>query len=141
MKHSQFYSCKFSILPLTEYSSDFKWSTYLKSQKADAVPQRLFHTRAPINFKIGMRLEVTDRKVPSLIRPATVVDVRDYEIQILYDSWPPNYAYWVNDDDPDIHPIKWCEHTRHPIECPSGENSFYFSAKFFFNSVFPLKQL
>lgn len=70
-----------------------------------------------------MKLEIVDKKVPTLIRPATVVQVSDYDIQVLFDGWPSSYAYWIDDDHPDIHPINWCLKTEHPLEPPLSKYS------------------
>ena len=65
-----------------------------------------------------MKLEVVDKKNPSLIRPATITMVDEYEIKVLFLGWPETYAYWVDDDSPDIHPINWARKTGHPIDPP-----------------------
>lgn len=65
-------------------------------------PDHLFCAREPIGFKSGMKLEIVDKKNPSLIRPATVLKTFDYELQVLYDDWPTNYAFLIDDDNTDI---------------------------------------
>lgn len=65
-----------------------------------------------------MRLEAVDKRVPSLIRPATIVAIDEYEIKIHYDGWPEGHAYWFKDDSCDIHPVKWCKKTGHVLEYP-----------------------
>lgn len=69
-----------------------------------------------MGFQIGMKFEMVDKKNPTLIRPSSVVGIDDYEIRVLFDGWPDEYAYWVADDNPDLHPIRWCERTEHPLE-------------------------
>lgn len=67
-----------------------------------------------------MAIEVVDLVVPSIIRVAKVVDVKGDELKILYDGFDNKYAYWIDDDSPDIHPLGWCMKTNHPLEIPSG---------------------
>lgn len=68
-----------------------------------------------------MAIEIVDKKNPSVIRPASIVMIDDYEIKVLFIGWPEKYAYWVDDDSPDIHPVNWAQKTGHPIELPSGK--------------------
>lgn len=69
-----------------------------------------------------MAIEIVDLVLPSLIRIARIVNVKDNEIKVLYDGFDQDYAYWVEDDNPDIHPIGWCFKTSHPLEMPSSKN-------------------
>lgn len=71
-----------------------------------------------------MKIEVVDLVVPSLIRIASVIDVRGDEIKILYDGFHNKYAYWIEDDSADIHPVGWSLKTNHPIEIPSGTSCY-----------------
>lgn len=96
------------------------WNTYLKIHRAEAVPYNAFCTRNPIEFKIGMVLEIVDQHVPQLIRPATVQCVSNYKIKVLFNGWPTTYEFWTDDDSPDIHPVSWCLKTDHPLETPLG---------------------
>lgn len=41
-------------------------------------PARAFKQRPPCGFKRGMKLEAVDKRVPQLIRVATVEDVKDH---------------------------------------------------------------
>lgn len=85
-------------------------------------PMRAFKQRPACGFKRGMRFECVDKRVPQLIRVATVDDVKDHQIRILFDGWPDRYGYWVDDDSPDIHPVGWCQKTNHPIEPPLSKS-------------------
>lgn len=96
----------------------FSWEVYLKETKSSPAPVRAFKQRPTCGFKRGMRLECVDRRVPQLIRVATVDDVKEHQIRIHFDGWPDKYSYWVDDDSPDIHPMGWCQKTGHPIEPP-----------------------
>lgn len=97
----------------------FLWFRYLKQTKSKPAPANLFSNRKPIEFKVGMRLEAVDKRVPALIRPATIVAIDEYEIKVHYDGWPESHAYWFKDDSCDIHPVKWCKKTGHVLEYPA----------------------
>lgn len=109
----------------TEYKdpSSFYWDRYLKETKTSPAPPRAFKQRQPSGFRRGMRLEAVDKRVPHLIRVATVDDVQDHTIRIRFDGWPDEYSYWVDDDSPDIHPAGWCLETKHPLEPPPSKSS------------------
>nr|CAH7713548.1 unnamed protein product [Callosobruchus chinensis] len=103
----------------------FSWEVYLKQTKSVAAPVRAFKQRPACGFKRGMRLECVDRRVPQLIRVATVDDVKEHQIRIHFDGWIDRYSYWVDDDSPDIHPVGWCQKTGHPIEPPLTPDDVY----------------
>ncbi|XP_015605314.1 lethal(3)malignant brain tumor-like protein 3 isoform X2 [Cephus cinctus] len=106
-----------SLTPPNDPKS-FTWETYLKETDSSAAPARAFKQRPPCGFKRGMKLEAVDKRVPQLIRVATVEDVKDHMIKIRFDGWPENHAYWVDDDSLDIYPMGWCLKTGHPLEPP-----------------------
>ncbi|PIO34988.1 hypothetical protein AB205_0036770 [Aquarana catesbeiana] len=60
----------------------FTWEEYLAETGTTAVPARAFHTRPPHGFKVNMKLEAVDRRSPSLIRVASVVDVEECRIKV-----------------------------------------------------------
>ncbi|KAH1009033.1 hypothetical protein HUJ04_001462 [Dendroctonus ponderosae] len=103
----------------------FTWEKYLKETKSVAAPVRAFKQRPVCGFKRGMRLECVDKRVPHLIRAATVDDVREHQIRIQFDGWPDRYSYWLDDDSSDIHPVGWCQKTGHPIEPPLTPDDVY----------------
>ncbi|XP_034934772.1 lethal(3)malignant brain tumor-like protein 3 isoform X2 [Chelonus insularis] len=109
-----------SLTPPNNYKDQgtFNWDTYLRDTRSLPAPARAFKQRPPCGFKRGMKLEAVDKRVPQLIRVATVEDVKDHMIKIHFDGWPENHAYWVDDDSPDIHPMGWCFKTGHPLEPP-----------------------
>ncbi|XP_020712241.2 lethal(3)malignant brain tumor-like protein 3 isoform X2 [Athalia rosae] len=109
-----------SLTPPNSYKDPkfFTWESYLRDNRAVAAPARAFKQRPPCGFKRGMKLEAVDKRVPLLIRVATVEDVKDHVLKIRFDGWPENHAYWVDDDSPDIHPMGWCMKTGHPLEPP-----------------------
>ncbi|XP_063227929.1 lethal(3)malignant brain tumor-like protein 3 isoform X2 [Bacillus rossius redtenbacheri] len=96
----------------------FSWEQYLKETKAVAAPARAFKQRPASGFRPDMRLECVDPRVPSIVRVATVADVKGHQIKIQFDGWHKRYSFWVDDDSPDIHPVGWCLKTGHPIEPP-----------------------
>lgn len=108
-------------MPITcppDLSYNFTWERYLALTGSVTAPANIFNSRQPMGFEIGMKFEIVDEKNPTLIRPATVISVRGYSLQVLFDGWPTNYQFWTEDDNPDIHPINWCQKTEHPLEPP-----------------------
>ncbi|XP_011496871.1 PREDICTED: lethal(3)malignant brain tumor-like protein 3 isoform X2 [Ceratosolen solmsi marchali] len=101
----------------------FSWDAYLRGTQSVAAPARAFKQRPPCGFKRGMKLEVVDKRLPQLIRVATVEDVKDHMLKIRFDGWPENHAYWVDDDSTDIHPMGWCSKTGHPLEPPITQDN------------------
>lgn len=63
-----------------------------------------------------MRLEVVDPKNQGLVRPAVVRDVEGHRLCVLFEGWPAVYAFWIEDDDPNLHPTNWARHTKHQLE-------------------------
>lgn len=67
-------------------SSDYKdpksftWDAYLRETGTTAAPARAFKQRPPCAFKRSMKLEAVDKRVPQLIRVATVEDVKDHTL-------------------------------------------------------------
>lgn len=100
----------------------FNWTEYLKETNSKPVPEEAFLRRPLRDFMNKMTLETVDVANPSLIRIAKVVDARGDELKIVYDGFDMKYAYWVEDDSPDIHPVGWSVVTKHPIEIPPGKN-------------------
>jgi len=104
----------------------------LKETNSEAVPSDAFPRSPWREFTIDMSIEVVDLVIPSLVRIAKVVDVKYNEIKILYHGFNSNYAYWVEDDSPDIHPVGWCFKTHHPLEIPPGKNLYIENVKQYF---------
>ena len=65
-----------------------------------------------------MKLEVVDKRNPILIRAGSVSDIQDFQILIHFDGWADVYDYWVDADDPEIHPVSWCSKTGHTLTPP-----------------------
>ncbi|KAM4691243.1 lethal(3)malignant brain tumor-like protein 1 isoform 2-T2 [Rhinophrynus dorsalis] len=97
---------------------NFTWDRYLSETGSTAVPVRAFHMRPPHGFKVNMRLEAVDRRSPSLIRVASVVDVEECRIKVHFDGWSHIYDFWLDADHPDLHPAGWCQRTGHPLQTP-----------------------
>ncbi|XP_075033707.1 lethal(3)malignant brain tumor-like protein 1 isoform X2 [Mixophyes fleayi] len=97
---------------------NFTWDRYLSETGATAVPAHSFHTWLPLGFKVNMRLEAVDRRSPSLIRVASVVDVEECRIKVHFDGWSHLYDFWLDADHPDLHPVGWCQRTGHPLQTP-----------------------
>lgn len=103
----------------------FNWIKYLKETGSKEAPTDFlyFQRRKENDFDPGLKLEVVDIVNRQLIRPATVLCREEYKVQVIFDGFDINFAFWLEDDSEDIHPINWCEKTGHPIEHPAGFNS------------------
>lgn len=119
--------CGFSIIAPPNVNN-FSWHEYLNGSIKLMAPSEYFICRKTIPFQPGMKLEVVDRKLPCLIRPATVLQSMENGIKVLYDGWPEKYNYWLPDDSPDLHPVNWCRKTNHALEYPANWQSFYRSS-------------
>ncbi|CAO1308845.1 unnamed protein product [Diamesa tonsa] len=109
------------LVPPPDWKEEpFVWSSYLKETKGRVAHADLFSTRPPYDFVPSLKLEVVDKVNPQLIRPATVLNRTEYEVQVIYDGFDITFSYWIEDDSEDIHPIDWCEKSGHPIEHPAG---------------------
>ncbi|XP_037295497.1 uncharacterized protein LOC115450661 [Manduca sexta] len=109
-----------SLTPPNFYKDpdSFSWENYLAETGASEAPPRAFKPRPPMGFKPGMKLEVVDRRVPFLIRVATITEVKGHQVRVSFDGWPDELSYWLEDDSPDLHPVGWCLKTGHPLEPP-----------------------
>ncbi|XP_038659378.1 lethal(3)malignant brain tumor-like protein 1 isoform X4 [Scyliorhinus canicula] len=111
--------CK-SLTPPQGYPhpEEFSWDKYLEETKSAAAPARAFKDRPPHGFQKSMKLEVVDRRNPMLIRVSTIVDIDDHRLKICFDGSNQVYNYWVDTDNPDIHPAGWCARTGHFLQLP-----------------------
>jgi lethal(3)malignant brain tumor-like protein len=102
----------------------FSWDDYLKDTKCKQSPTDFLvnNARPPYNFHTGQKLEVVDPVNQQLVRPATILCREDYKIQVIFDGFDLSFAFWLDDDSEDVHPINWCEKSGHPIEHPAGFN-------------------
>ncbi|KAK9877329.1 hypothetical protein WA026_017725 [Henosepilachna vigintioctopunctata] len=115
------------LTPPNDYPhpEDFTWDSYLRETKSVPAPVRAFKQKPPCGFKKGMKLECVDKRIPQLIRVATVEDVNNHRIKIHFDGWLDKYSYWVEDDSQDIHPAGWCQKTGHSLEPPLTPEDVY----------------
>ncbi|XP_063065648.1 lethal(3)malignant brain tumor-like protein 1 [Engraulis encrasicolus] len=120
--------CQERGLPLTppqDYPDPgrFAWDKYLEETGSTAVPAENFRVRAPHGFEVQMKLEAVDKRSPGLIRVATVQEAETHRIKIHFDGWSHVYDEWVDSDNPDVHPVGWCEATGHPLKAPPCQAS------------------
>lgn len=97
---------------------NFTWESYLAETKSQVVPARAFKQHPNHGMKPLMKLEVVDKRNPSLVRVATIVDTNSHQLKIHFDGWLTAHDYWVDDDSPDIHPAGWCAKTGHTLQPP-----------------------
>ncbi|CAB4039169.1 MBT domain-containing 1-like isoform X2, partial [Paramuricea clavata] len=84
-------------------------------QKVQEIP----HNR----FKVGMKVEVADRKnLYSVMCVATVVDVVGDRLRLRYDGLDPEVAedFWCHYYSTDIHPVGWSSLVGHQLRPPIG---------------------
>ena len=69
-----------------------------------------------------MKLEAKDRRNPTMICVATIVDIRSdcKELLIHFDGWTDAYDYWCQAGSTDIHPVGWCEEHGKTLHPPNG---------------------
>uniref|UniRef100_A0A8C7HYP3 L3MBTL histone methyl-lysine binding protein 3 n=1 Tax=Oncorhynchus kisutch TaxID=8019 RepID=A0A8C7HYP3_ONCKI len=108
------------------------WASYLEQDKAIAAPTKLFkeHQAFPQSkngFRVGMKLEGVDPEHPSMYCVLTVAEVSGHRIRLHFDKYSDYYDFWVNSNSADIHPVGWCEKTRHTLHPPKGLKDEEFS--------------
>ncbi|KAM4656511.1 lethal(3)malignant brain tumor-like protein 3 isoform 5-T6 [Amazona ochrocephala] len=103
---------------------EFSWTSYLKNCKAQAAPKSLFKTLStpvtPSGFRLGMKLEAVDKKNPSLMCVATIMDMVDNRLLVHFDNWDESYDYWCEASSPYIRPVGYCQETGTPLTTPPG---------------------
>lgn len=102
--------------------SEFNWTTYLKTCKAQAAPKHLFKSLntpvTPSGFRVGMKLEAVDKKNPSLTCVATIADMVDNRLLIHFDSWDDSFDYWCDASSPYIRSVGYCQESGIPLTTP-----------------------
>ncbi|KAB0405422.1 hypothetical protein E2I00_018928 [Balaenoptera physalus] len=124
----------------------WSWEQYLKEQEAVAAPVELFSKEAVTpgmdmylmaimlsqqirgqsfperenGFQVGMRLEGIDPRHPSVFCVLSVAEVCGYRLRLHFDGYLSCYDFWTNAGSPDIHPVGWCEKTKHELHIPKG---------------------
>ncbi|XP_034274672.1 lethal(3)malignant brain tumor-like protein 3 isoform X3 [Pantherophis guttatus] len=106
------------IPPDYPHGKHFSWEKYLEETSSLPAPARAFKVKLSHGFQKNMKLEAVDKRNPALIRVATVVETEDHRIKIHFDGWDSIYDYWIDADNPDIHPAGWCAKTGHPLQPP-----------------------
>ncbi|ELK05740.1 Lethal(3)malignant brain tumor-like 4 protein [Pteropus alecto] len=67
-----------------------------------------------------MRLEGIDPRHPSVFCVLSVAEVCGYRLRLHFDGYLSCYDFWTNAGSPDIHPVGWCEKTKHELHIPKG---------------------
>ena len=108
---------KLSPPPDFEKDCEFNWNKYLKSKNAKAADRSRFSYN-PHGFQAKMKLEVVDPRNQILIRVASIVVTDEHRVKINFDGWSKDYDLWIDADNPDLHPIFWCDHTGEDLFTP-----------------------
>ena len=69
-------------------------------------------------FRVGMKLEASDRKFPTLYCVATVIRVVGDELLVYFDGWVHTYDYWCRYTTPEIRPIGTCKENIRTLQPP-----------------------
>ncbi|XP_004635148.1 sex comb on midleg-like protein 2 [Octodon degus] len=113
--------------PLGYKMSVSSWPVFiLRMLKGSEVAPATFFKKEPSkppanNFKVGMKLEATDRKNPYFICPATVGAIKGDEIYITFDGWSGGFDYWCKYYSREIFPIGWCCLTGDVLQPPGNQ--------------------
>ncbi|CAK7311324.1 lethal(3)malignant brain tumor-like protein 4 isoform X3 [Vulpes vulpes] len=114
-----------SHVPSVAAQEAWSWEQYLTEQKAIAAPVELFSKDQSFpehenGFQVGMRLEGIDPRHPSVFCVLSVAEVCGYRLRLHFDGYLSCYDFWTNAGSPDIHPVGWCEKTKHELHIPKG---------------------
>ncbi|CAH8578410.1 unnamed protein product [Schistosoma turkestanicum] len=107
----------------------FSWKHYLKETNSKPVPKEAFDeitkfAKSSQQFQINQRLEAVDKRCPSLVRVANVVDNTPPGFLTLgYDGWPDKYNIRVEVWSLDLFPVGYCHASGHPLQVPPGYDS------------------
>ncbi|CAH8649921.1 unnamed protein product [Heterobilharzia americana] len=107
----------------------FSWKLYLKETNSKPVPKEAFDearkfSKSSQQFHINQRLEAVDKRCPSLIRVANVVDNTPPGFLTLgYDGWPDKYNIRIEVGSLDLFPVGYCHASGHPLQVPPGYDS------------------
>lgn len=72
-------------------------------------------------FRVDMKLEAKDRQNPSVVRVATVANIRDGQLLIHFDGHTSRYDYWCRPESTDIHPAMWSGKNARKVQPPHGK--------------------
>ncbi|XP_076405944.1 lethal(3)malignant brain tumor-like protein 4 isoform X2 [Peromyscus maniculatus bairdii] len=111
--------------PSVTAGETWSWEQYLKESSAVAAPVELFSKDQSFpehenGFQVGMRLEGIDPRRPSVFCALSVAEVCGYRLRLHFDGYLSCYDFWTNAGSPDIHPVGWCEKTKHKLHIPKG---------------------
>nr|XP_015095466.1 lethal(3)malignant brain tumor-like protein 4 isoform X1 [Vicugna pacos]XP_031546086.1 lethal(3)malignant brain tumor-like protein 4 isoform X1 [Vicugna pacos] len=114
-----------SHAPTAAAREAWSWEQYLQEQEAVAAPVELFSKDQSFpehenGFQVGMRLEGVDPRHPSVFCVLSVAEVCGYRLRLHFDGYLSCYDFWINAGSPDIHPVGWCEKTKHELHIPKG---------------------
>ncbi|KAF6088212.1 L3MBTL histone methyl-lysine binding protein 4 [Phyllostomus discolor] len=114
-----------SHVPSATTQDMWSWDQYLKEQNANAAPIELFSQDQSFpeyenGFQVGMRLEGIDPRHPAVFCVLSVAEVCGYRLRLHFDGYLSCYDFWTNAGSPDLHPIGWCEKTKHELHIPKG---------------------
>ncbi|KAH8864555.1 Lethal(3)malignant brain tumor-like protein 3 [Schistosoma japonicum] len=107
----------------------FSWKLYLKETNSKPVPKEAFDevtkfAKSSRQFQINQRLEAVDKRCPSLIRVASIVDNTPPGFLTLgYDGWSDKYNIRVEVGSLDLFPVGYCHASGHPLQVPPGYDS------------------
>ncbi|CAH8632108.1 unnamed protein product [Schistosoma intercalatum] len=107
----------------------FSWKLYLKETNSKPVPKEAFDeitkfAKSSQQFLINQRLEAVDKRCPSLVRVANVVDNTPPGFLTLgYDGWPDKYNIRIEVSSLDLFPVGYCHASGHPLQVPPGYDS------------------
>ncbi|CAH8868409.1 unnamed protein product [Trichobilharzia szidati] len=107
----------------------FNWKLYLKETNSNPVPKEAFDeatkfAKSSQHFQVNQRLEAVDKRCPSLIRVANVVDNTPPGFLTLgYDGWSDKYNIRVEVGSLDLFPVGYCHASGHPLQVPPGYDS------------------
>ncbi|XP_031224514.1 lethal(3)malignant brain tumor-like protein 4 isoform X2 [Mastomys coucha] len=101
----------------------WSWEQYLREENAVAAPVELFSKDQSFpehenGFQVGMRLEGIDARRPSVFCVLSVAEVCGYRLRLHFDGYLSCYDFWTNAGSPDIHPVGWCQKTKHELHVP-----------------------
>ncbi|KAM9632885.1 LOW QUALITY PROTEIN: lethal(3)malignant brain tumor-like protein 4 [Trichechus inunguis] len=112
-------------VPSSAAQNPWSWEPYLTQQKAVATPVEVFSKDQSFpehgnGFRVGMRWEGIDPRHPSVFCVLSVAEVCGYRLRLHFDGYLSCYDFWANAGSPDIHPVGWCEETKHALHIPKG---------------------
>lgn len=103
------------------------WDQYLLETEADSADEGLFTAEqlaAPgsLLFQPNMKIEAKDRKNPSVIAVATIVEVRPSggQVRVQLEGHNSSRGYWCERASCDLHPPMWCMKNGKKVSAPPG---------------------